>query len=327
MANTMHEGGCLCGAMRYRAEAGPTGTATHCFCRMCRKANGGTFVTWVEHAWESFVFTKGEPVRFRSSDLAERAFCGTCGCQLTFQAVGDPGGMPAIIWIALGSLDQPGEIVPTHHIFTDDRPSWLHLQDDLPRWPSQLPWLRTQDELATPTVPEDDLHGDQGSSLKTGDSFEGGCLCGEVRYCATSGEAPTTGHCHCGMCRKATGATLFSWVEIASENFAVTKGNPKHFRSSHLADRMFCGTCGCHITFQFASSPEEEPESYWVTLGSTDRPEVFDPAHQIFMDDRIPWLHLSGDLQSWPGQLSWLRSDEKLSSSNGNQIQSHQELP
>lgn len=96
MANAMHEGGCLCGEMRYRAEAGPTDTAAHCFCRMCRRANGGTFVTWVEHATESFVFTKGEPTRFRSSDLAERSFCGTCGCQLTFQAIGDPGGVPAV---------------------------------------------------------------------------------------------------------------------------------------------------------------------------------------------------------------------------------------
>jgi len=272
---------------------------------MCRKANGGTFVTWVEFSAESFVFTKGEPAKFRSSDLAERSFCGTCGCQLSFQAVGDPGGVPAIIWIALGSLDQPGDIAPTHHIFTDDRPSWLHLQDDLPRWPSQLPWLRTQDELAQPTVPENGRHDDQAASLQNGDSFEGGCLCGEVHYRATVGEAPAVGHCHCGMCRKATGATLFSWIEIAAGNFAFTRGEPRTFSSSHLAQRTFCEACGCQMTFRFSSATEDGDESYWVTLGSADQLERFAPAHQIFIRDRLPWLRLAGELRQWPGQLSW----------------------
>jgi hypothetical protein len=155
-SSDIHEGGCLCGAVRYRAVAGENQTVTHCHCRMCRKATGGTFVTWVEFLAKAFEFTKGTPSRFRSSDLSERAFCGACGCQLTFHDVGDPGGFDGDIWVALGSLDRAGDIVPTHHIFNDDKLPWLHLDDDLPRWPDQLPWLLLDGELPTPTVSEDD---------------------------------------------------------------------------------------------------------------------------------------------------------------------------
>jgi hypothetical protein len=123
---------------------------------MCRKATGGTLVTWAGFPVKDFAFTKGEPARFRSSDLSERAFCGSCGCQLTFYDVGDPGGLDEDIWIALGSLDRADDINPTHHIFTDDQISWLRLDDDLPRWPEQLPWLLQDGQLPQPTVPAND---------------------------------------------------------------------------------------------------------------------------------------------------------------------------
>ena len=156
MANDdIHEGGCLCGALRYRAAVGDSRTVTHCYCRMCRKATGGTFVTWAEFPAKDFVFTKGQPRYFKSSDLAERAFCGTCGYQFTYQAVGEPEGISESIWVAVGSTDRPGDIEPTHHIFTDNQLPWLHLDDGLPRWPGQLPWLRSDDGLSSRTSDEE----------------------------------------------------------------------------------------------------------------------------------------------------------------------------
>ncbi len=311
MANDdIHDGGCLCGAVRYRAVAGDSRTVTHCHCRMCRKATGGTFVTWVEFPAKDFVCTAGQPKTFRSSDLAERAFCGRCGCQLTFRAVADPAGLAEAIWVALGGMDRPGDIEPTHHIFTDNQLSWLRLDDELPRWPNQLPWLRLEDELPRPTVPEDSS---ERRRITAGDGVhEGGCLCGSVRYRGVVDDSKTMGHCHCGMCRKTTGATLVSWIHVPTKDFAFTRGEPERFRSSHIAERTFCGTCGCQLTFQFAGDSEGESESLWITLGSTNRPEDFEPVRQIFTDDRLPWLHLVGGLKPWPGQLPWLRSDEGL---------------
>ena len=312
----IHEGGCLCGAVRYRAVAGESKTVTHCYCHMCRKATGGTFVTWVEYPAKSFVFTTGQPNYFRSSDLAERAFCGSCGCQLTFQAVGDPGKLSESIWIALGGTDRPGDIEPTHHIFTDDRPPWLHLIDDLPCWPSQLPWLRQEDELPRPTVPEENRNSQRTGAGADDGVREGGCLCGSVRYRGIVDSSHTVGHCHCGLCRKTTGATLVNWIHFPVKDFTFTKGQPKRFRSSPIAERTFCGTCGCQFTFQFTG---DETKNLWVALGSTDRPEAFEPTHEIFTEDQIPWLNLGDGLKRWPGQRPGLRTDDSLTSHDGNE--------
>ena len=46
------EGGCLCGAIRYRVS-GEAVAATLCHCRSCRRASGGTNVAWA-------VFDKSE---------------------------------------------------------------------------------------------------------------------------------------------------------------------------------------------------------------------------------------------------------------------------
>ena len=315
----IHEGGCLCGAVRYRAVVGVSKTVTHCYCRMCRKATGGTFVTWVEFPTKGFVFTKGHPSCFRSSDLAERAFCGRCGCQLTFHAVGDPGRLSESIWVALGSTDRPGDIEATHHIFTDDRLPWIHVYDDLPCWPSQLPWLRLEDELPRPTVPEEKGDCQRTEAKADIGAHEGGCLCGAVRYRGIADNPDMAGHCHCGMCRKSTGATLVSWIHFPTKDFAFTKGQPKHYRSSHIAERTFCGTCGCQFTFQFAGDTEDESKSLWVTLGSTDWAEDFKATHEIFTDNQLSWLDLGDGLKRWPGQLPWLRSDDKLSSRAGDE--------
>ena len=308
----IHQGGCLCGAVRYRAVVGESKTVTHCHCSMCRKVSGATLATWAEFPAEDFEFTQGQPKIFRSSDIAERAFCGRCGCQLTFHAVGDPGGVSKRLWVAVGSTDRPAAIEPTHHIFTDDRLPRLRLEDSLPASPHQLPSIRTDDNLARPTRrAESAIHQPDRTAADHG-SQQGGCLCGSVRYRATNADTKTVAHCHCGMCRKLSGGTLVSWIEVATKDFAFIQGHPDHFKSSHIAERTFCGTCGCQFTFQFIVNPAEDSEILWLTLGSTDRPDDFEFAHHIFTDDQLPWLHFDDPLERWPNQFPGLRSDEGL---------------
>jgi len=307
-----HRGGCLCGAVRYRAVVGESSTVTHCHCGMCRKVSGATLATWAEFPAENFEFTQGQPKVFRSSDIAERAFCGSCGCQLTFWAVGDPGGVSERIWVAVGSTDQPAAIKPTHHIFTDDKLPRLRVDDSLPASPRQLPSIRADDDLAIPTQRGEGAISRSGLTPEDDGSQEGGCLCGSVRYRATIRETETVAHCHCGMCRKASGGTLVSWIDVATKDFAFTRGQPAHFKSSHIAERTFCGTCGCQFTFQFIVNPEEDSEILWLTLGSTNRPEDFEFACHIFTDDQLPWLHFDDQLERWPNQFPGLRSDEGL---------------
>jgi len=76
------EGGCLCGAVRYRATAAPV-RGVICHCSMCRKHSGAPALAFIHFLVESFNWVKGEPTRYRSSAYAERGFCSRCGSTLT----------------------------------------------------------------------------------------------------------------------------------------------------------------------------------------------------------------------------------------------------
>jgi hypothetical protein len=126
------EGGCLCGAIRYRAT-GPPRNATHCHCTICRRASGAAFVTWITVDAEGFRFTRGAPARYRSSSRATRTFCATCGTPLTFQLLADPNEVD----LTVCSLERPEEIAPQDHTFARHMLPWVEMDDSLPRYPER----------------------------------------------------------------------------------------------------------------------------------------------------------------------------------------------
>jgi hypothetical protein len=128
------EGGCLCGAVRYRVTA-PAVSTSNCHCTMCQKAAGAPFVSWMTFPIECFVITKGKIKIFKSSMNAERGFCDTCGSALTFADTDDPG----LIDITTATADDPTAWPPTHHIWTSTRIPWLHAKEDLPSYESRAP--------------------------------------------------------------------------------------------------------------------------------------------------------------------------------------------
>jgi hypothetical protein len=77
-------GGCQCGAVRFRVT-GDLGRASLCHCRMCQKAFAAPFGALVTVSRDQLVWTRGEPVRFQSSNKAARGFCSACGTPLTFE--------------------------------------------------------------------------------------------------------------------------------------------------------------------------------------------------------------------------------------------------
>jgi hypothetical protein len=126
------EGGCLCGAVRYRADAEPWG-AGYCHCSMCRKSSGAPVIAAasVPRAALAIADPSAALRRYRSSPAVTRLFCGTCGGQLFFDVSDEPESID--LW--LGSLDEPDKLAPTFHIYEADRVNWLHIADDLPRYP------------------------------------------------------------------------------------------------------------------------------------------------------------------------------------------------
>jgi hypothetical protein len=122
------EGGCLCGAIRYRIRAEPR-SADYCHCRMCRRAAGAPVVARLTVATDSFEWTGGEPALHRSSAEAERYFCRKCGTQLALR------DEPDFLDVTLASLDRPEAVRPSYHIWTASRIGWFDIADDLPRHP------------------------------------------------------------------------------------------------------------------------------------------------------------------------------------------------
>jgi len=125
------EGGCLCGAVRYRLSAAPR-KSMHCHCDNCRKASGAAMLTWITVTESDFEWLQGEPQRYRYDSEhyeapVERLFCGACGSQLVWHCLDD-----GTVDLTAGSLDDADLAEPQRHVFARGRVRWLHLADDLP---------------------------------------------------------------------------------------------------------------------------------------------------------------------------------------------------
>lgn len=107
-----HTGGCLCTAVRYRVE-GPLRSVVACHCRQCRKTSGHHVAATNAAARDTAIQSSDDAlVWFRSSEAAERGFCGRCGSNLFWRMIdGDR------IAIMAGSLDEPTGLTLDRHIY------------------------------------------------------------------------------------------------------------------------------------------------------------------------------------------------------------------
>jgi hypothetical protein len=65
---------------------------------------------------------------YKSSDTAERGFCGVCGSNLFWKQVGRDD-----ISITAGTLDTPTTLTMEQHIFVADKSDYYAINDDLPK--------------------------------------------------------------------------------------------------------------------------------------------------------------------------------------------------
>lgn len=109
---TMREGGCLCGAVRYRVE-GPPLRVGLCHCADCRKESGSSFVTFA--VWPRAAFR----VEGAFATFEGRSFCPVCGARL-FCLRDDEAELRA------GSLDAtPNGLAPGYENWVKRREAWL----------------------------------------------------------------------------------------------------------------------------------------------------------------------------------------------------------
>ncbi len=136
MAKTI-TGGCRCGAVRYECAAEPI-LAAHCQCRQCQRASGGGHTSFIVVPKDALKVS-GEVRYFDhkadSGNIAGNGFCPTCGSHL----LGRTSGMPEVMAIKVGSLDDPSWFTPGMTVFTASAQPWDRVPADMPSFPGMPP--------------------------------------------------------------------------------------------------------------------------------------------------------------------------------------------
>lgn len=124
-----HDGRCLCGRIRFRAEGQPLWVA-HCHCESCRRATAAPMATFAGYRPGNVAWSGETPAAFDSSPGVTRRFCGRCGTPLTFEAE----RYPDEVHLYVATMNDPGAFSPGCHVFVEERISWMHLADGLPQY-------------------------------------------------------------------------------------------------------------------------------------------------------------------------------------------------
>jgi len=130
------EGGCTCGAIRYRMKASPL--FVHCcHCRWCQRETGSAFALNAMVEASEVELLQGNPVQVTiPSNSGKGQKMTRCPeCQITVWS-NYGGGGDAINFIRVGTLDDPDRLSPDIHIFTESKQPWVVLNDGVPAVPS-----------------------------------------------------------------------------------------------------------------------------------------------------------------------------------------------
>jgi hypothetical protein len=123
-------------------------------------------------------------------------------------------------------------------------------------------------------------------------------LCGAVRWRA-KGDASRVHHCHCGMCRRWTGAA-FATLAWFPRQAVVWSGTPNAFRASPIALRTHCGACGTPLSLAY-----DARDDIALTVGSMDDPGAVRPTRHYGVEGRLPWADVGTRLPEQATRERW----------------------
>lgn len=132
------QGGCLCGAIRYKSAAQPLMTAV-CHCTHCQRQSGTAFSVNVGLPAGSLELQGDQPVTYRdqgTSGLAVmRHFCGKCGSPILSVVE----AMPGMDFLKAGTLDDTAWLQPAVAIWCDSAQPWVQLGGEMAKFPGNPP--------------------------------------------------------------------------------------------------------------------------------------------------------------------------------------------
>ena len=124
----------------------------------------------------------------------------------------------------------------------------------------------------------------------------GRCLCRAVTYAFVT---PINWclHCHCESCRRNCSAAFATFVSVPDAQWRWTGTEPAVYASSPGVERLFCPTCGAPVAYR----NEKLAGEIHFYLSALDDPGAFEPERHVFLQDRVPWVHLADDLPKFDG--------------------------
>ena len=127
----IHEGGCVCGAVRYKTMGKPQRVSA-CACTWCQKRSGAAFGLSVYFNESDVEFLQGSMREYKLASDTEQwiksKFCEVCGTTVTFNLELRPG----LIGITGGTFDQPTFWYDLEtFIFARSKPDWVTIPDGL----------------------------------------------------------------------------------------------------------------------------------------------------------------------------------------------------
>lgn len=132
MPESLLEGSCLCGGVRYRVRVdGPLEAMACCHRVQCRKASGAEFATNANAEAANFEFLAGEELLrgYEWSVGNERVFCGRSGSPILKRSAEHPER----IQLRLGCVDTPIEQTPAVRVYLSEKAGWTEVLDSIPR--------------------------------------------------------------------------------------------------------------------------------------------------------------------------------------------------
>jgi hypothetical protein len=125
-ASMTREGGCQCGAVRYRVGVEPLHLAI-CHCTECQRQSGSAFGMSLFVPAEAFRLISGTlnsfTVKCDSGRTKTCTFCAACGTRIHHQTV------PTALSLKAGTLDDTSSLVPKAHYWTKRKQPWVVIPD------------------------------------------------------------------------------------------------------------------------------------------------------------------------------------------------------
>jgi hypothetical protein len=125
------EGGCACGAVRYRLRSAPMFVLC-CHCRDCQRQTGSAFVlnAIIETNRIDILAGEPEPVAVPTDSGRPHDIYRCPSCRVAVWS--DYGHRPALRFVRVGTLDDPAALKPDVHIFTRSKLPWVPLPAETP---------------------------------------------------------------------------------------------------------------------------------------------------------------------------------------------------